>query len=197
MGAYQQLCIILSHLSKSGTICSLASLGEIAISPDCNIQISWNKRHSKAKTSFVTLKYVSFAITFNLHQTRALFRCTIFSRTPCRIFCSSASMHVDHQLECCANTTKVATSNPAGRVFCFVFCAGVCVCGEGEGWDDLCGGVCVCCAPTATLAHFEINFKMIIRLPSCTKSSNHIMRIDVTLMLTYYLSFRRVTSCEY
>ena len=27
-----------------------------------NIQISWNKRNSKAKTSFVTLVYVSFAI---------------------------------------------------------------------------------------------------------------------------------------
>ena len=32
----------------------------------------------------MTLIYVSFAITFNLHQTRARFRCTFFSRTPCR-----------------------------------------------------------------------------------------------------------------
>ena len=49
----------------------------------CNIQIGWNKRHSKAKTLFVTLIYVSFTLAFYLHQTRSLFRCTIFSQTPC------------------------------------------------------------------------------------------------------------------
>ena len=59
----------------------LSSLGKIAISPDCNIHISWNKRHSKAKTSFVTLMYVLCAIILIY---RALFGCTIFfSRTPC------------------------------------------------------------------------------------------------------------------
>ncbi len=58
IGAYQQVCIILSHSSKSGTIRSLTSLGKIAISPACNIQIGWNKRHLKVKTSFVTLIYV-------------------------------------------------------------------------------------------------------------------------------------------
>ncbi len=63
---------------------SLTSLGKIAISPVYNIQIGWNKRHSKAKTSFVTLTYVSFPLDFYLHQARAFFRCTTFSRTPCR-----------------------------------------------------------------------------------------------------------------
>ena len=76
------LCIILSHSSKSGTIGFLTSFWKIAISPDCNVQISCNKRQSKAKTSLVTLIYVLFAIIFNFDQTRALFRCTIFS-TPC------------------------------------------------------------------------------------------------------------------
>ncbi len=58
---------------KVDTIGSLTSLGKIAISPVCNIQIGWNKRHSKVNT-FVTLIYVSFAIAiaFYLHQARVL-----------------------------------------------------------------------------------------------------------------------------
>ncbi len=51
---------------------------KIAISSDCNIQIGWNKLHSKAKTSFVTLMYVSCRKYFYVQRTRALFRCTIF-----------------------------------------------------------------------------------------------------------------------
>ncbi len=76
-------CVILSHSAKSCTIGILTSLGKIVISPDSNIQIGWNKRHSKAKTSFVTLSYVLCRNYFYLHQTRALFLRTIFSRTPC------------------------------------------------------------------------------------------------------------------
>ncbi len=77
-----KMCIM-SHSSKSGTIGSLTSLEKITISPVYNIQIGWNKRHSTVKTSCVTLIYVSFAIAFYLYQARSLFRCTIFSRTPC------------------------------------------------------------------------------------------------------------------
>ncbi len=34
-----------SHSAKSGIIGFLTSLGKIAISPDCDVQIGWNKRH--------------------------------------------------------------------------------------------------------------------------------------------------------
>ena len=50
---------------------------KIAISPDCNIHIEWNKRYSQAKCSFVILIYVSWRSyflftsnegTFSLHN---------------------------------------------------------------------------------------------------------------------------------
>ena len=48
----------LPHAAKSGTICISTCLGKIAISPDCNIQLGWNKRHSKAKSLFVIVKVI-------------------------------------------------------------------------------------------------------------------------------------------
>ena len=51
-----------SHISaKSGTIGTpiLTYLGEIAVSPDCNIQIAWNKRNSKAKSYYCECNLIS------------------------------------------------------------------------------------------------------------------------------------------
>ena len=79
--AYQRRGKLCITLSEKCTIGILTSLRKIAISPFCNIQIGWKKRHSKVKSSFVKKCGFHVAITFYSLQTRALCSCTIFSRT--------------------------------------------------------------------------------------------------------------------
>ena len=48
----KQINVVVSwvlHSAKSGTIDILTYFGKIAISPDCNIQIGWNKRGFKSQ----------------------------------------------------------------------------------------------------------------------------------------------------
>ncbi len=64
----------------------LTSLRKVGISLNSNIQIGWNKWHSKTNTLLWRWYVFYVAITFYLQGTRALFLClcTSFSRTPCR-----------------------------------------------------------------------------------------------------------------
>ncbi len=66
---------------KNGTIGKLLleKLQYLCHSLDFIIQIDWNKKHSKAKTSFCDIDiYVSLCSYFLFNQKRVLFLCTIF-----------------------------------------------------------------------------------------------------------------------
>ena len=86
-------CVILSQIQL---VAYFDFFLKTAISPDCNIQIDWNKRHSKVTASYCDidicfmsqlLKSTSNKVTFSLH---------IFSQTPCNVlsivFYSSSTM---------------------------------------------------------------------------------------------------------
>ena len=89
-----QLCYFVPFSKKvTSTIGILTSLGKITVSRNCNIQIGWSNGIQKPRLYLWHWLMFNIVLTFYLHQTRALFLCTIFSWIPCSLY---HLQHIDH-----------------------------------------------------------------------------------------------------